>query len=96
MFSDELVFNTSEKDSLEVKNKVIEIVKNNSDEFYIDSISIDSNLIDISIDSIGFIKIIVTLEEYFDIEFDDDMLLFNAFPNVLSIAEYVESKINNG
>jgi len=43
-------------------------------------------------DSITFIKIVVELEETFNIEFDDEMLLITKFPSVKSMIEYVELK----
>lgn len=58
--------------------------------------SLGSNLSVLNLDSITFIKIIVCIEEAFNFEFDDEMLLFTAFPTVKSIIEYVESKISIG
>ena len=55
-------------------------------------IKVDSSFADI-IDSITFIKIVVALEEMFNFEFDDEMLLLTAFPTIKSMIEYVELKI---
>lgn len=67
-------------------------IDNIGDEFR-EKINLDSNLLELNIDSIMFIKIIVSIEEAFHFEFDDEMLLFSAFPKVKSIVKYVESKI---
>ena len=53
----------------------------------------DSSLAELGINSITFIEIIVAIEAEFEFEFDDEKLLFDAFPTILSFAEYVESKI---
>lgn len=45
------------------------------------------------IDSITFIRIIVTLESEFNFEFDEEKLLITEFPKVSSLIEYVESKL---
>ena len=44
------------------------------------------------IDSITFIKMVVSLEDEFDFEFDADKLLIEEFPTVRSLVEYVNQK----
>lgn len=61
-------------------------------------ISIGNNLInqeikDIGINSITFVKIIVTIENKFNIEFDFDMLSINQFSTLASLIVYVRSKL---
>jgi len=48
----------------------------------------------LNVDSITFIKIIVALEEAFDFEFDDEMLLITKFPTVESMILYVKARIS--
>jgi len=48
----------------------------------------------LNVDSITFIKIIVALEEAFDFEFDDEMLLITKFPTVESMMLYVKTKVS--
>ncbi|MCL2050385.1 MAG: acyl carrier protein [Lachnospiraceae bacterium] len=52
----------------------------------------ETKLVELEINSFEFIEIIVAYETAFDFEFDDDKIIFDAFPTVLSIAEYIESK----
>jgi acyl carrier protein len=56
---------------------------------------LDSNTVlsELDINSITFVEIVVALEASFDFEFDDEKLHFSAFPTILSMAEYIESKI---
>jgi len=51
------------------------------------------DLKNIGINSITFIKIIVTIETEFGIEFGDEDLDYNEFPNIQSLVNYVEAKI---
>lgn len=82
------------KDELsELENKIFSTIKTNLDEAVFPHISIETDLTGVGIDSITFIKIVVSLEEVFDFEFDDEMLLFTAFPTLNSMIEYVKSKI---
>lgn len=48
---------------------------------------------DLGIDSINFVKLVITLEMKFNFEFDDDKLLISEFPTVQSLIEYVDKKI---
>ncbi len=93
----DLLPQTNEPDLLveensEVASKVISLisemtnVKNNS-------ITCKTTLTELGIDSITFIKLIVNLEEMFGFEFDDQMLLFTAFPNIQTMIDYVEENI---
>jgi len=52
-------------------------------------------MLSVGIDSITFITIIVSLEEKFGFEFDNEMLLITAFPTIKSMVDYVELKINS-
>lgn len=57
-------------------------------------ISLDTSLSAEGIDSISFVSIVVSLEESFDFEFDDDKTLTEAFPTILDLIKYVEAKNN--
>lgn len=54
-----------------------------------------TTLTELGLDSITFIKLIVNLEEMFDFEFDDNMLLFTAYPNIQTMIDYVDENRNN-
>jgi len=67
--------------------KVIkEIIKN-------DDIYLDQNIKEVGFDSLTFVKFVVQIEELYDIEFDDDMLMMDKFLTIASIVEYVDGKI---
>ena len=73
------------KDAIE--EKVIAIFKNHvksSNEIFS-----NTSLADLQVDSITFIKIVVALEEEFDMEFDDEKLLITAFPIVKDFIDYL-------
>lgn len=48
----------------------------------------------LEVNSLNFLKIIVEIEDSFDIEFDDEELNFNRFNSIKDIAELVKKKIN--
>jgi len=82
------------KDELsELERKIFSTIKANLDESVLPGMSIETDWVSIGIDSITFINIVVSLEDVFDFVFDDEMLLFAAFPTVSSMIEYVKSKI---
>ncbi len=78
----------------ELQQKAFDIIKSNLEESVIQNINIDSDLASAGINSITFIKIVVSLETEFDFEFDDEKLLFVAFPTLRSITEYTELKVS--
>ena len=52
----------------------------------------DGDLIGLGIDSVSFISLILILEEEFEIEFDDDVLVIQNLSNVDEIVNYIEKK----
>lgn len=52
-----------------------------------------TDLSNAGMDSITFIKIVVSLEATYDFEFSDEKLLMSEFPTVKSLIEYVESEL---
>lgn len=84
----------SNDNSLSLQDKVLKIIRENLDEKLASNITCDTDFSSIGVDSITFIKIIVSLETEFDFEFDDEMLLFTAFPYVKTMVEYVETKVS--
>ena len=71
--------------------KVMDIIRENLGDQSSTVVSIDSPFPEV--DSISFITIVVTLENEFNFEFDDEMLLIVKFPTVKEMVEYVESKV---
>lgn len=51
---------------------------------------------DMIIDSLSYIEFIVSVEEKFNIEFDDDMLATDTFTTIGDLILYVEKKVQNG
>ncbi len=77
--------------------KIIEIIRENIDDsISMDDIDINSNLVDVGVDSIKFIKIVITIETEFDFEFGYDDLDFNKFLTVKSLVDYVENIHGDG
>ena len=73
--------------------KIREIVRDNIDiPISMDSISLNSNLADLGINSITFIKIAVTIETEYDFEFGDEDLDANRFLTVESLVTYVKNR----
>ena len=61
----------------------------------VSQIDIYDELKDLGMDSVSYIKMLVTLEEEFLFETDEDFLAYNNLPNIKAIIEYVHSKIQN-
>lgn len=59
----------------------------------LDELGVNANLFDNGLDSIGFINIIIALENEYDILIDQDDLDLERFSTVKSIKEYVESRL---
>jgi acyl carrier protein len=72
-----------------MEEKVLNIIKQNCPDMVFD---VNSNFTVMGVDSITFIKIIVALEQEFGFEFDDEMLLFSAFPTIETMINYVINK----
>ena len=86
---------------ININDKIIEIIKESIVEKNIRfgepeiecEITPQTALHEISVDSITFIQIIVSIEEAFSIEFDDEMLLYESFADVQSIIDYTKMKL---
>jgi acyl carrier protein len=80
--------------STSIEAKIISIIKDNLNiSIPIEQININESLLDLGVNSITFVKIIVTIEAEFEFEFGDDDLNTNRFPTIQSLVSYVESKI---
>lgn len=70
------------------------IVKENSEiARQLEKLTLETNLKDLGIDSISFIKIVVAIETEYEIEFEDEQLDANEFTTLGALAAYVESRI---
>lgn len=86
--------NDSVNDTIELRVK--RIIKNKLDlDLPIEQITLESTMSDLGITSMTFIKIFVTIETEFGIEFADEDLDENRFPTLKDLVEYVLEKKNN-
>lgn len=58
------------------------------------NIKISDTFEELEIDSILFIRLVVLSETKFEIEFEDEMLLMQKFPNVEVFANYIQKRYN--
>ena len=76
-----------------IQRRILSAIIESLKEKITDNIPLDTEFNSIGLNSIFFIKTVVTLETEFDFEFDDEKLLITEFPTVMSMIEYVESKV---
>lgn len=70
-----------------IEQKVIECIKLRT--HLTNHLSLEDSLESLQLNSIIFVKIVITLEEEFNIEFDDDKLIVTAFTSVGDISNYI-------
>lgn len=58
------------------------------------NMKVEDSLDRLGINSVSYIKIVIELENEFDIEFDDDCLNYESFKSVKNIVDYINTKIN--
>ncbi len=58
-------------------------------------IGLTENLQELGINSLNFMKIVISLEKEFGIEIEDENLIFEIFQTLQSIIDYVEKRISN-
>lgn len=75
-----------------IENEIIEIMKEAGE--LPDNIGLDTTFKEIELESINFITIVVEIEDYFEIEFDDENMLISKYKTVGNFVNYVESIIN--
>lgn len=78
-------------------NSVLEKVKSIVSEIIgisgVDEIGSDDDLLTLGLNSISFIKIVVTIENSFNITFDDEDLLFHNFNTLNKLTSYIQKKV---
>lgn len=85
----ELKFSKTDQ-NLEYRQKFLEIMKENLIEA--EQIDFESAIESLKISSLVFIKIVVFLEMEFDIEFEDEKIIPDAFATVQELFDYVYAK----
>ena len=71
--------------------KVIEIIKMNIENVEITQDMLDENLISLGMDSITFVKIIVTLEEEFECEIPDSKLMIGEMDTINKVVQVLKN-----
>jgi len=58
------------------------------------TLTLDTNLVEAGISSLDFVKLVVWIEEEFNIEIEDSHFAIQYFPTIQSLAEYVVQRQN--
>lgn len=81
------------------ENEIIERVRNVIDECFgeelvksIENVENDENLYNIGLDSLNVVKLVVGLEDEFDIEFEDDDIAGGNWKNINIIVELLKKR----
>jgi len=74
-------------------DSILEIVNKNIEGAEITAEQIEEDLSQLGMDSITFIRIVVALEEYFDIEIPDEYLLIAEMNTIEKMLKIVSSKL---
>lgn len=75
-----------------VQRKAFEVIVSTLDS-KIGDVTLETTLGGAGVDSITFVSLAIAFESEFGFEWDDEMLLMTKFDTVISMIEYVESKI---
>lgn len=59
-------------------------------------INLDTNIVDIELDSLEFIKFIVAIENHFGFEFMDEDLIFGQYKVINDFVQLISKRVNNG
>lgn len=81
---------------MEIKSKVLEILRSESTNEVKNIELSDSLTDDLGFDSLMLVSLIIGLEEEFKINFSDSELDGIALTNVSNLIEYVEDRVHNG
>lgn len=77
-----------------IEEKVVEILKDNCNVKDIEVKKLrEISFNDLGINSLNFIKIIVELEDAFDIEFDDEQINYGLLNNLRDLIDLIQEKI---
>ena len=76
-----------------IQRQILEVIKKNLDKIKADKINPMTEFSNNGLDSIDYLEVAVKLEQVFDFQFEDNKLVFGNFNNILSMTQYVESRI---
>jgi acyl carrier protein len=54
------------------------------------NLKLDDDIFEVGVDSISFIKVVLKLEEEFNVKFEDDNLDYNKFRTIKQLVDYLE------
>jgi acyl carrier protein len=77
--------------SVEIENKIKEILSSVFD--ISEEINCEDELINIGMDSIKFVKLVVIIENEFNLQFPFEDIDFNRFSTIKDLIYFVESKL---
>ena len=86
---------SQEEVTVKVTGTISEIVSADEEIDFEGSITEDTQLKNLGINSLNIIKFIVKLEDEFEMEFEDDMLRRGKFETVGDLAEYIYKTLHN-
>lgn len=75
---------------MNIDNRVIKVIQSVIEESV--SLSANSQLCDLNVNSIDFINIVVSIEAEFEFEFEDRKLLLSEFHTIQSIIDYIKER----
>lgn len=79
---------------MDIEKEIRNILKGNVElEIPVDEIAVDASLLELGVDSISMIKIILNIENVFDLIFEDDDLVVENFMNIERLVNYVRKRI---
>ena len=70
-----------------IRNTILEVLNKTDDS------SIEKST-DLGLDSIDFVRVVIALEDAFDIEFDEFDLSIEAFKAIQNFIDYIENQLN--
>lgn len=75
----------------EIQEKILKIVNESIEDTEINLDQLETDLSELGMDSLTFIRIVVTLEEEFDIEVPDEFLLISEMNTIQKIIKIISS-----
>ena len=79
----------------DILDKVLKVLNTNIENIEITSEQIDEDLSALGMDSITFIRVVVALEEAFDIEIPDEKLLLTEMNTISKMTEVISAVLDN-
>jgi acyl carrier protein len=73
----------------EIQKRIYDIIRNILSEQSFNDVNLETKFTEIGLDSITYVKLIIALEQEFQVEFSDEILLLSGFSTVKSLIEYL-------